>query len=61
MKPIKLRDLEKEIHNQGYNERKSGGGSHRIFTAPGKPTLSIPNTREIAPGTARNIFKLLFG
>jgi predicted RNA binding protein YcfA (HicA-like mRNA interferase family) len=59
MKPTKINDILKDLYRMGYTERKSGGGSHRIFTAPNRATLSIPNTREIPPGTLRNILKLL--
>lgn len=35
--------------------------SHMIFKAEGRPSLSIPDTREIAPGTRRNIVQLALG
>jgi predicted RNA binding protein YcfA (HicA-like mRNA interferase family) len=61
MKPIRQKEAVKQIESQGYHECKTGGGSHKIYRADGKPTLSIPNEREIAPGTWRNILKLLGG
>jgi predicted RNA binding protein YcfA (HicA-like mRNA interferase family) len=35
--------------------------SHMIFKAAGRPVLSIPDTREIAPGTRRNLVQLALG
>jgi len=50
-----------EIKKLGYIESPKNGGSHRIFRCEGKPTLSIPDNREIAPGTRRNLVKLVLG
>jgi predicted RNA binding protein YcfA (HicA-like mRNA interferase family) len=62
MKIKKFKDFERELIKIGYIECSAHGGSHRIFKAPNKPTLSIPchnNSSEIAPGTRRNIIKLI--
>ena len=55
------RELIKIAVDLGYQERKTGGGSHRILTAQGMPTLSIPNSHDLAPGTRRNLAKLILG
>ena len=48
----------KEIKSLGYSFNRASG-SHMIFTAPNKPTLSIPNHDTISPGVWRNLGKLL--
>lgn len=35
--------------------------SHMIFTCENRPTLSIPNERELSDGTKRNLVKLVLG
>ena len=45
----------------GYTEKPKRGGSHRIFECRNKPTLSIPDHKELSPGTKRNIVKLILG
>ena len=48
------------LESLGYfYDRKSG--SHMIYIGEGLPTLSIPEKREIAPGTRRDIVKLVLG
>jgi len=51
----------KVIREMGYTEAPKNGSSHRIFKCNGKPCLSIPNNRELAPGTRRNLVKLICG
>lgn len=60
MKPIKTKELIKEVENQGYVKVRQSG-SHIIYRNPqtGKTLPSITNTREQAPGTLRNILKIL--
>ena len=53
--------IKKDILPLGYCQKKCNGGSHVIYECKGKPTISIPNHREIAPGTKRNILKLAMG
>jgi predicted RNA binding protein YcfA (HicA-like mRNA interferase family) len=60
MKVNKTKDFVKLLENDGYVE-SSGKGSHRVFRKNGGPTLSIPNERELAPGTKRNLLKLYLG
>lgn len=63
MKIKKYKDFKKVLCNMGYNEC-CNGGSHKVFRCEGKPSLSIPahsERDEIAPGTRRNIIKLILG
>jgi len=57
-------ELRKYLISLGYEEI-SGGGSHRVFKAKNRPTLSIPchngSKGDVAPGTRRNVVKLLLG
>ena len=57
----KTSDFLKEIENLGYQEKTRKPGSHRIYTAPNRPTLSIPDSRELSPGVRRNLIKLIEG
>jgi predicted RNA binding protein YcfA (HicA-like mRNA interferase family) len=57
----KTSEFIKEIGKIGYTESKKNGSSHRIFKANNRPMLSIPNNREMAPGTKRNLVKLIIG
>jgi len=50
-----------EIIALGYKESSMNGSSHRIFKHAELPTLSIHHKREIAPGTRRNLVKLILG
>jgi predicted RNA binding protein YcfA (HicA-like mRNA interferase family) len=54
----KTKDLLKLIESLGYN-LTSRSGSHMVYRAENKPTLSIPDEREISRGTLRNIVKLI--
>lgn len=56
-KTSKFCDLLGEL---GYCEIRRES-SHMIFKADGRPILSVPDTREIAPGTRRNIVQLALG
>jgi predicted RNA binding protein YcfA (HicA-like mRNA interferase family) len=47
--------LKKEL---GYTLDRTNG-SHAIYTATGKPSLSIPTHDTISPGVWRNLGKLL--
>ena len=60
LKGAKINKVIKALESMGYNQSRSNG-SHMIFTANNMPTLSIPNHSEFAPGTWRNIEKLIFG
>lgn len=63
MKIKRFKDFERALKQLGYTEQSSHGGSHRIYKAQNRPTLSIPchnNNAEIATGTKRNIVKLIF-
>ena len=54
--------LLKVIYKLGYTETTRKSGSHRIFKADNRPTLSIPRhgaNNQISTGTKRNIIKLL--
>ena len=57
----KTSEFLKLIKGYGYQESPGNGSSHLIYRAPNKPTLSIPNTRELSPGTKRNLLKLVLG
>jgi predicted RNA binding protein YcfA (HicA-like mRNA interferase family) len=67
-KPIKARLMNEKktskfcdiLGELGYFETRRES-SHMIFKASGRPTLSIPDTREIAPGTRRNLVQLALG
>ena len=56
----KTKDFCKELQVYGYTLSRQCG-SHMIYTAIGKPALSIPATREISQGTKRNLLKLILG
>jgi len=64
MKITKYSDFVRVLFQFGYRET-SCKGSHRIFKADNRPTLSIPNHNggkgEIAVGTRREIIKLILG
>lgn len=55
------RELIKTVESIGYIEKKKNGSSHRIFCKPGMPVLSIPDHKQLSPGTKRNIVKLILG
>jgi predicted RNA binding protein YcfA (HicA-like mRNA interferase family) len=59
-----LREYDKLLLSAGYTKRTTGG-SHMVYSAIGKPSLSIPchnrMTEKLAPGTKRNIDKLILG
>jgi predicted RNA binding protein YcfA (HicA-like mRNA interferase family) len=55
------RELIKAVEKIGYTEKPKNGSSHRIFGKSGMPTLSIPDKKILAPGTKRNIVKLVLG
>jgi predicted RNA binding protein YcfA (HicA-like mRNA interferase family) len=57
----KTKEMIKFVQSIGYTEKSKNGSSHRIFECKGKPVLSIPDHRELAPGTRRNIAKLILG
>ena len=46
------------IKKLGYTYSRTSG-SHEIWEKPNKPPLSIPNHPELAPGTWRNLVKLI--
>lgn len=53
------REMIKFLESQGYTIPKNG--NHLVCKCPGKPSVSLPNHKELAPGTKRNILKLIFG
>jgi predicted RNA binding protein YcfA (HicA-like mRNA interferase family) len=59
MKTQKTGDFIKWILGLGYTEKPSHGGSHRVFKSPSGKIVSIPNHRELAPGTCRQITKII--
>jgi len=59
MKAVKTTNFVKNITKMGYMENKGNGSSHRIFKKKNSLPLSIPNSREIAPGTLRGLLKLI--
>jgi predicted RNA binding protein YcfA (HicA-like mRNA interferase family) len=62
MKIRKFKDFERILKQMGYTEQTGNSGSHRIYKCNNRPTLSIPchhGNDEIAPGTRRNIIKLV--
>jgi hypothetical protein len=61
LKIERTKDFIDAVTALGYTESPKNGSSHRIFKCNGKPCLSIPNSREIAPGTRRNLVKLVMG
>jgi predicted RNA binding protein YcfA (HicA-like mRNA interferase family) len=60
MKIQKTKDFINVIQAMGYSESK-GNGSHRIFRAHNRPTLTIPDggRKEISIGVKRSIVKLI--
>jgi predicted RNA binding protein YcfA (HicA-like mRNA interferase family) len=62
MKIRKFKDFDKLLKGLGYTEQSTHGGSHKIYKNGQGKTLSIPchhGNDEIAPGTRRNIIKLV--
>ena len=58
----KTKDFIKAIEkNFGYSETQKNGSSHRIYKSKNHPALSIPNNSELAPGTRRELVKLVLG
>ncbi len=57
-----VNQLDKLLKAEGYTSR-STGGSHKIYSASGKPSVSVPMHKgdKIALGTIRNIKKVLLG
>ena len=55
----------KFLCSEGYIEKVKRGGSHRIFIAPDRPIVSLPdhnNGRSVlSEGVKRNIIKLALG
>ena len=58
MKPVKFADFTKEIEKKGFVFVRQAG-SHAIYKNNSGVSLSIPKTREIAPGTLRNLERLI--
>ena len=58
MKTKKFTDFTKEIERKGFVFMRQTG-SHAIYKNNAGISLSIPKTREIAPGTLRNLVKLI--
>lgn len=58
LKGVKTSKYCKAIKSLGYTFNRSSG-SHMIYTAANKPTLSIPNHATISFGVWRNLGKLL--
>ena len=67
-KPIKNRLMSEKktskfcdiLEELGYYEAKRES-SHLIYKCSGRSVLSIPDTREIAPGTRRSLVQLALG
>ncbi len=58
--PVKRDVLRRELESAGWTLRRgSGRGPHDVYVKEGKPSISLPRHREIAPGTARNIRRSL--
>jgi predicted RNA binding protein YcfA (HicA-like mRNA interferase family) len=57
MNPIKLKDADKVLKNQGYKPIRQSG-SHLTYNN-GNQSVTITNSREISPGVWRNILKLI--
>ena len=57
MKPIKYREAEKIVKNNGYALDRISG-DHAIYKKPGK-SLSLPKKSEISAGVWRNLLKLM--
>lgn len=58
MTSIKHKDLIKELSARGLEFVREGRGSHAVYKIGDKQT-TIPHHRVIAPGTRRDIYKLL--
>jgi predicted RNA binding protein YcfA (HicA-like mRNA interferase family) len=57
----KVKDFTNAVESMGWMESSNHGGSHRIYRAQGKPTLSIPNGKELSTGVKRDLAKLILG
>ena len=59
------RDAEKFLCSEGYTEKIKRGGSHRIFIAPDRPVVSLPDHNSgksiLSEGVKRSILKLVLG
>ena len=58
MKPVKFADFTKEIERKGFTFVRQAG-SHAIYKNNSGVSLSIPKASEIAPGTLRNLERLI--
>ncbi len=61
MRARTTKELIEVVSELGYTEKPANGSSHRIFRCSGRPTISIPNHRDLSPGTRRQISKLILG
>ncbi len=56
-----VKEYTRFLESNGYTAR-SNGGSHIVFSAKGKQSISLPAHKgKIAPGTKRNMDKLVLG
>jgi len=57
-KPLKYREVIKQLRKHGFIFRRSTGGSHEIWwNEARKKTCVVPHHREIKAGTLRSIAK----
>jgi predicted RNA binding protein YcfA (HicA-like mRNA interferase family) len=52
-------EMEKFLSSQGWQKRMTGG-SHMVFSYPGKASLSLPAHKTLSPGTKRNLLKAYY-
>ena len=57
-----INELDKILVKDGYKSR-CNGSSHKVYSADNKPSVCVPIKKggNIAPGTKRDILKILLG
>ena len=53
---VSWREVEKVLNKLGYTFRRQRG-SHRIYTCPKAPTITLPRHRTLRVGTLRSIIR----
>jgi predicted RNA binding protein YcfA (HicA-like mRNA interferase family) len=56
MKPMKYKNLERILYQEGFVHCRF---SKHIIFEKGSWKIAVPHTREVSPGTLRDIFKIV--
>ncbi len=57
MKSMNTKDVVRLLNDNGYELYKDS--KHKIYKHTNGQIISIPHTREVSPGTLRNVMKLI--